>query len=45
MIDLREFQAWFVTGSQHLSGEAALGEVAEHPREIARSPRFATHPC
>jgi L-arabinose isomerase len=30
-------EAWFVTGSQHLYGDAALQEVAEHAREIARA--------
>ncbi len=34
MIDLKEFEAWFVTGSQHLYGEVALREVAEHSRKI-----------
>lgn len=35
MINLNEFEVWFVTGSQHLYGEAALKEVAEHSRKIA----------
>ncbi len=35
MIDLKEFEAWFVTGSQHLYGDAALKEVAEHSQKIA----------
>ena len=35
MTDLREYEAWFVTGSQHLYGEAALKEVADHSRIIA----------
>jgi L-arabinose isomerase len=35
MKDLKEFEVWFVTGSQHLYGEAALKEVAEHSRTIA----------
>jgi L-arabinose isomerase len=34
MIDLKEFEAWFVTGSQHLYGEVALSEVAEHSQKI-----------
>jgi L-arabinose isomerase len=33
--DLKEFEVWFVTGSQHLYGEKALGEVADHSRKIA----------
>ena len=37
MIDLSEFQVWFVTGSQHLYGDAALKKVAEHSTEIAQA--------
>jgi L-arabinose isomerase len=37
VIDFKEFEAWFVTGSQHLYGEEALKIVAEHSREIAQS--------
>ena len=32
---LRQLQAWFVTGSQHLYGEAVLDRVGEHARAIA----------
>ena len=32
---LRHLQAWFVTGSQHLYGEAVLERVGEHARAIA----------
>jgi L-arabinose isomerase len=35
MIDLKEFEVWFVTGSQHLYGEATLEKVAQHSREMA----------
>ncbi|HUI90330.1 MAG TPA: L-arabinose isomerase [Anaerolineales bacterium] len=35
MIDLKEYEVWFVTGSQHLYGDAALKVVAEHSREIS----------
>ena len=35
MIDLKEYEVWFVTGSQHLYGEVALQEVAEHSKKIA----------
>jgi L-arabinose isomerase len=35
MIDLKEYEVWFVTGSQHLYGDDALKEVAEHSRKIA----------
>ena len=31
----RALEAWFVTGSQHLYGEAVLERVGEHAREIA----------
>src|SRR5262245_31106227 len=31
---LRELEAWFVTGSQHLYGEAALRIVDEHSRTV-----------
>ncbi|MGA2062104.1 MAG: L-arabinose isomerase [Thermoguttaceae bacterium] len=37
MKNLKEFEVWFVTGSQHLYGEAALKKVAEHSAEIAKS--------
>ncbi len=35
MIDLKKFEVWFVTGSQHLYGPETLDKVAEHSREIA----------
>jgi L-arabinose isomerase len=35
MSELKTLEAWFVTGSQHLYGEATLRTVAEHSREIA----------
>jgi L-arabinose isomerase len=36
MIDLRKFEVWFVTGSQHLYGPETLEEVAQHSQAIAR---------
>jgi L-arabinose isomerase len=36
MIDLKEFEVWFVTGSQHLYGEETLKQVAEHSQQIAK---------
>jgi len=36
MIDLDRLEVWFVTGSQHLYGDEALREVADHAREVAR---------
>lgn len=35
MIDLAQYEVWFVTGSQHLYGPKTLEKVAEHSREIA----------
>ncbi|MCX6215024.1 L-arabinose isomerase [Spirosoma sp.] len=37
MIDLKQFEVWFVTGSQHLYGEETLRQVAEHSQVIAQS--------
>ncbi len=37
MIDLRQYEVWFVTGSQHLYGPETLEKVAEHSREIAQA--------
>jgi L-arabinose isomerase len=37
MINLRQFQVWFVTGSQHLYGIEALDQVAEHAKEIVQA--------
>ena len=37
MIDLKELEVWFITGSQHLYGEETLRQVAEHSEEIAAS--------
>jgi L-arabinose isomerase len=35
MIDLKQNEVWFVTGSQHLYGPDTLAEVAAHSRETA----------
>jgi L-arabinose isomerase len=37
MINLKELEIWFVTGSQHLYGEETLNQVAAHSRTIAAS--------
>ena len=37
MIDLKTFEAWFVTGSQFLYGEETLKQVAAHSQEIAKT--------
>ena len=36
-MDLKKFEVWFVTGSQHLYGEETLKQVAEHSQAIAKS--------
>ena len=45
MTPLKQFEVWFVTGSQHLYGEPTLRKVAENSLEIAKllndSPRIA----
>jgi L-arabinose isomerase len=35
MIDLKQYDVWFVTGSQHLYGPEVLDEIAAHSKEIA----------
>ena len=35
MINLKDLEIWFVTGSQHLYGEETLKQVAAHSKEIA----------
>ncbi len=36
MINLKNFEVWFVTGSQHLYGEETLNLVAVHSQQIAK---------
>jgi L-arabinose isomerase len=36
MIDLKKFEVWFITGSQHLYGEKTLKLVAEHSQQIVK---------
>jgi L-arabinose isomerase len=36
-MDLKKFEVWFVTGSQHLYGEETLKQVAEHSQTIAKA--------
>lgn len=43
MIDLRPFQVWFVTGSQHLYGEAALKQVAENSQRVVQGLAHSPH--
>jgi L-arabinose isomerase len=43
MIDLQEYEVWFVTGSQHLYGPKTLETVADHSREIAAALDNSAH--
>jgi L-arabinose isomerase len=36
-MELKQLEVWFVTGSQHLYGEATLKQVAEHSQIIAKA--------
>ncbi|SFB79398.1 L-arabinose isomerase [Parapedobacter composti] len=36
MIDIKDLEIWFLTGSQHLYGEETLKQVTVHATEIAR---------
>lgn len=36
MINLKQLEVWFITGSQHLYGPETLKKVAEHSQEIAK---------
>lgn len=35
MIELNNFEVWFLTGSQHLYGPETLEQVGSHSQEIA----------
>ncbi|MEN1784827.1 MAG: L-arabinose isomerase [Bacteroidota bacterium] len=37
MIDLSNYEVWFVTGSQHLYGPETLKQVAAHSQQIAKA--------
>ncbi|WP_373513012.1 L-arabinose isomerase [Persicitalea sp.] len=37
MVDLKSYEIWFVTGSQHLYGQETLRQVDEHSKTIAES--------
>src|SRR5687768_11279641 len=37
MINLKELEIWFITGSQHLYGEETLRQVADHAKQVASS--------
>jgi L-arabinose isomerase len=37
MIDIKQYEVWFVTGSQHLYGEETLRQVDEHSKVISEA--------
>jgi L-arabinose isomerase len=37
MIDLKQYEVWFVTGSQHLYGPETLEQVAQHSQAIVKA--------
>jgi L-arabinose isomerase len=43
MTDLKKFEVWFVTGSQHLYGEETLKQVAAHSQQIAKELNASAH--
>ena len=43
MIDLKQFEVWFITGSQHLYGPETLEQVATHSQEIVRGLSQSEH--
>ncbi len=43
MIDLKQYEVWFVTGSQHLYGPRTIEQVAEHSKEIAAALGASAH--
>lgn len=43
MIDLKQYEVWFVTGSQHLYGPETLKQVAEDSQKIAQALNQSAH--
>lgn len=43
MKDLKQFEVWFVTGSQHLYGPDTLEQVADHSKQVAQALNNSTH--
>jgi len=43
MQDLKKYEVWFVTGSQHLYGDETLKQVAEHSLKIADALSSSEH--
>ncbi|RSK34596.1 L-arabinose isomerase [Hymenobacter metallilatus] len=37
MLDISHYEAWFITGSQHLYGPETLEQVAQHSQQIAEA--------
>ena len=37
MININNYEVWFITGSQHLYGEGPLNQVADHAQAITRA--------
>jgi L-arabinose isomerase len=44
-MDLKQLEVWFVTGSQHLYGEAALRQVAENSRQVVEGLNAGVPAC
>jgi len=43
MINLKQYEAWFITGSQHLYGEETLKQVKAHSKKIAAALSESAH--
>jgi len=43
MIDLKGYEVWFVTGSQHLYGQETLEQVSTNSQEIAQTLNASAH--
>ncbi len=43
MMDLKSFEVWFVTGSQHLYGQETLDKVEEHSKQIVETFNHSPH--
>jgi len=43
MKDLKQYEVWFVTGSQHLYGPETLEQVADDSKQIAQALNNSTH--
>jgi L-arabinose isomerase len=43
MMNLKQFEVWFITGSQQLYGPATLEKVADHSRKIAEAFNLSAH--